>query len=139
MCIAIESLARHFKQLTLKNNLVLIKLWQPKIFGKFAKDQFRTLSASVCVCAAGHRHGHCVAAAAWRAAWRWTAAPFASRTNFVLLLFKLEEARMRQQSRLDRRPQSSLHNLQRTHSLCSVVILREKPQFSRGCSVSCRR
>ena len=45
---------------------------------------------------------------------------------------------MRQQSRLDRRPQSSLHNLQRTHTLCSVVILREQPQFSRGCSVSCR-
>ena len=143
VCIAIESLARHFKQLTLKNNLVLRvlrKLRQPKIFASLQRLVQNDVSQCLCVCSVLLAIGMAtVAAARCRgAAWRWTAAPFASRTNFVLLLFKLEEARMRQQSRLDRRPQSSLHNLQRTHTLCSVVILREQPQFSRGCSVSCR-
>ena len=53
VCIAIESLARHFKQLTLKNNLVLRvlrKLRQPKIFASLQRLVQNDVSQCLCVC-----------------------------------------------------------------------------------------
>ena len=118
------------------------KITKTQNFLQVCKDQFRTLSASVCVCAAGHRHGHYVAAA-WRGVPRRGVAVDGGALRFAnqLRSSSLQIGGGQDEAAVSTRPTTSKQPPQpptHTLQLCSVVILREKPQFSRGCSVSCR-
>ena len=124
-------------ELTLKTNLVqrvLRKLRQPNIFCKFAKTSFEHCQpVFVCVLLAIGM----ATVQPRRMAVNGGALRFANqlRSSSLQIGGGQDEAAVSTRPTTSKQPpQPPTHTLQ----LCSVVILREKPQFSRGCSVSCR-